>query len=107
MGKKIQKGGQVSATEYNRHVDVAEFVLRNLVFGDGSPRRGTANDTNCVTVKNASGADRRQGEINHKAIQDGDERCHDRHRQDPPLQGCAGWQGRFSRHVHSLRLPYR
>src|SRR6478609_5098316 len=52
-----------SATEWNRHVDAAEFVLRNLAFENGTPRRGTPGDTNFVSVLNNSGADRLQGEI--------------------------------------------
>jgi hypothetical protein len=52
-----------SATEWNRHVDAAEFVLRNLAFENGTPRRGTPGDTNFVTVLNSSGADRVQGEL--------------------------------------------
>jgi hypothetical protein len=64
VGKKIKKGDSgFSATEFNRHVDASEFVLRNLMFSNGTPKRGIPGDTNFVSVKNGSGADRRQGEI--------------------------------------------
>jgi hypothetical protein len=61
--KKISAGQMPSATEWNRHVDAAEFVFRNLAFGNGTPRRGTPGDTNFVSVLNNSGADRAQGEL--------------------------------------------
>lgn len=62
-GKVKQGDTNLSAIEWNRHVDAAEFVLRNLAYGNGTPRRGTAGDVAFVSVKNASGADRRQGEL--------------------------------------------
>jgi hypothetical protein len=64
VGKKIKKGDTgFSATEFNRHVDAAEFVLRNLAYGNGTARRGPVGDLCFVSIKNDSGADRRQGDI--------------------------------------------
>ena len=53
----------IQAREWNRHCDTSDFVHANLIRGQtgGSPRR--PYDTNAVTVKNNSGANRRAGDI--------------------------------------------
>jgi hypothetical protein len=66
VGKKLKRGDaapDLSITEFNRHVDASDFVHRNLMLGGGGAHRQTAHDTNLITVKNVSGALRRQGEI--------------------------------------------
>jgi hypothetical protein len=64
VGAKLKAGDRaISAAEWNRHVDAAEFVYRNLISNNGTPRRGAPADLNFVNVKNSSGADRRQGDI--------------------------------------------
>lgn len=63
MPGKIQKGEFPKAAEFNRHVDASDYVHSRFLMGDGRPRQPAARDTSYVAVKNASGADRRQGEI--------------------------------------------
>jgi hypothetical protein len=53
----------LSISEWNRHVDVAEHYDRTMARGQIRPRLGSTRDTNLVQVSNNSGADRREGEI--------------------------------------------
>jgi len=63
MAAKIKKGQFPTAVEFNRHVDASDYVHARFLLGDGRPRQPAARDTSYISVKNASGADRRQGEI--------------------------------------------
>src|SRR5687768_7432471 len=65
LGKpaKLKQGDtSISAHEFNRHVDAADIVLGQSLGTPHTPLR-LDYDTNRATVKNASGADRRRGEI--------------------------------------------
>jgi hypothetical protein len=64
MGQKLTPGdGTISAGEFNRHVDAADLVLGRQQLGTPSPPLRLDYDTNLVTVKNVTGANRRRGEI--------------------------------------------
>src|SRR5262245_52991455 len=63
-GQLKQGDSEFSATEWNRHVDAANRVLGQQALGTPhNPRLPLAFDTNLLTVKNNSGADRRRGEV--------------------------------------------
>ena len=53
----------ISASEFNRHVDAANIVLGQQQLGTPATPLRLEYDTNRITVKNDSGADRRRGEI--------------------------------------------
>lgn len=53
----------ISATEWNRHVDASAAYHRTKARGEPRTPRTGGSDTNIVKVKNVSGDDRRRGEI--------------------------------------------
>lgn len=62
MGRKLKPGdSELPAIEWNRHVDASDRVLGGMDERGGISRGFL--DTNVVTVKNSSGADRRRGDI--------------------------------------------
>ena len=63
MAEQLLEGaGEISAAEFNRHGQAADIVLGKALGKPGAPLR-LEYDTNRITVKNSSGADRRRGEI--------------------------------------------
>lgn len=66
MPHKISPGGhwsQISASEFNRHVDVSDYFHGKQALGRGGLPQFRTPDTNKVKVVNASGANRRKGEV--------------------------------------------
>jgi hypothetical protein len=63
MGRMRKTDRTISAREFNRHVEAADYVLNHLLGGNPTPRTKPRGETNWVTIKNSSGANRRQGEI--------------------------------------------
>jgi hypothetical protein len=64
MGQKVKAGDHsFSAGEFNRHVDVSDYVHRHLMQHGGVTPTPDQRDRTCVTVRNNSGANRRVGEL--------------------------------------------
>src|SRR5262245_64963466 len=59
---QLKAGDPILADYLNRHDAAADLVLGQALGGSGN-RLQVDYDTNRVTVKNSSGADRRRGEI--------------------------------------------
>ena len=64
MGSKIKAGDNaISAREFNRHVDAADFLQSNFGLGIPGAPKSVGRGANFVAVKNSSGGLRRQGEL--------------------------------------------
>jgi len=63
MGKIEEGDGELSAAEFNRHVDVADWFFRTKQFRDKADQNVSAKHPGVIWIKNSSSADRRQGEI--------------------------------------------